>query len=124
MMLSTVTANAALAAGVGLSFESIGGAAIAGLGAALAAAMAGIGSAYGVGIASTGRAAPSGPGDRTAGERRPRPPAGAGWEVPPWNRPARPPLPRRSRPPPPAATTRSEERRVGKECRSRWSPYH
>ncbi len=24
----------------------------------------------------------------------------------------------------PAVTTRSEERRVGKECRSRWSPYH
>src|ERR1039457_857018 len=24
----------------------------------------------------------------------------------------------------PAATRRSEERRVGKECRSRWSPYH
>ena len=24
----------------------------------------------------------------------------------------------------PCATTRSEERRVGKECRSRWSPYH
>ena len=24
----------------------------------------------------------------------------------------------------PASTTRSEERRVGKECRSRWSPYH
>ena len=23
-----------------------------------------------------------------------------------------------------AATVRSEERRVGKECRSRWSPYH
>ena len=23
-----------------------------------------------------------------------------------------------------AHTTRSEERRVGKECRSRWSPYH
>ena len=23
-----------------------------------------------------------------------------------------------------AITTRSEERRVGKECRSRWSPYH
>ena len=23
-----------------------------------------------------------------------------------------------------AATNRSEERRVGKECRSRWSPYH
>src|SRR5574337_2078836 len=25
---------------------------------------------------------------------------------------------------PVAATARSEERRVGKECRSRWSPYH
>src|SRR3712207_8938317 len=25
---------------------------------------------------------------------------------------------------PPAAGARSEERRVGKECRSRWSPYH
>ena len=24
----------------------------------------------------------------------------------------------------PFNTTRSEERRVGKECRSRWSPYH
>ena len=24
----------------------------------------------------------------------------------------------------PDVTTRSEERRVGKECRSRWSPYH
>ena len=24
----------------------------------------------------------------------------------------------------PAAAPRSEERRVGKECRSRWSPYH
>ena len=24
----------------------------------------------------------------------------------------------------PQGTTRSEERRVGKECRSRWSPYH
>ena len=24
----------------------------------------------------------------------------------------------------PTATPRSEERRVGKECRSRWSPYH
>ena len=23
-----------------------------------------------------------------------------------------------------ALTLRSEERRVGKECRSRWSPYH
>ena len=26
--------------------------------------------------------------------------------------------------PVPPSTTRSEERRVGKECRSRWSPYH
>src|SRR6266487_7048894 len=25
---------------------------------------------------------------------------------------------------PPASVVRSEERRVGKECRSRWSPYH
>ena len=25
---------------------------------------------------------------------------------------------------PEAAENRSEERRVGKECRSRWSPYH
>ena len=24
----------------------------------------------------------------------------------------------------PSVTARSEERRVGKECRSRWSPYH
>ena len=24
----------------------------------------------------------------------------------------------------PLAVSRSEERRVGKECRSRWSPYH
>ncbi len=56
MMLSTVTANAALAAGVGLSFESIGGAAIAGLGAALAAAMAGIGSALLAGSQEMARA--------------------------------------------------------------------
>src|SRR6516165_4055343 len=27
-------------------------------------------------------------------------------------------------PPPPRRCARSEERRVGKECRSRWSPYH
>ena len=27
-------------------------------------------------------------------------------------------------PPRHRVTTRSEERRVGKECRSRWSPYH
>src|ERR1039457_7133596 len=33
---------------------------------------------------------------------------------------AAPPSP----PPAPSETSRSEERRVGKECRSRWSPYH
>src|SRR3712207_8910814 len=49
--------------------------------------------------------------------------------------PARPTEPRRGRarrtrpqpPPPPrrvVVPSRSEERRVGKECRSRWSPYH
>ena len=27
-------------------------------------------------------------------------------------------------PAPPRGSRRSEERRVGKECRSRWSPYH
>ena len=38
----------------------------------------------------------------------------------------RPPGPdrRRAAPGPRCVTTRSEERRVGKECRSRWSPYH
>ena len=34
----------------------------------------------------------------------------------------RPPPTLKGRPPPPQL--RSEERRVGKECRSRWSPYH
>src|SRR4051794_41339164 len=32
--------------------------------------------------------------------------------------------PTRARPPGPTLSSRSEERRVGKECRSRWSPYH
>src|SRR5256885_15305575 len=32
--------------------------------------------------------------------------------------------PRRPARPPVAFPQRSEERRVGKECRSRWSPYH
>ena len=31
---------------------------------------------------------------------------------------------RSARPALPARAARSEERRVGKECRSRWSPYH
>ena len=30
----------------------------------------------------------------------------------------------KSKPVKPAKPKRSEERRVGKECRSRWSPYH
>ena len=34
----------------------------------------------------------------------------------------RPDIPKRLNPD--YAQTRSEERRVGKECRSRWSPYH
>ena len=34
------------------------------------------------------------------------------------------PLPTTHLPGPATASTRSEERRVGKECRSRWSPYH
>ena len=46
-----------------------------------------------------------------------------------WGKSCPPPRPL---PSPPAfaalprlqCTTRSEERRVGKECRSRWSPYH
>src|SRR5256885_13976967 len=37
------------------------------------------------------------------------------------HRPPRRPMPRSARR---TTTTRSEERRVGKECRSRWSPYH
>ena len=41
-----------------------------------------------------------------------------GWRWPPWRG-----LCRSARQPPPASS-RSEERRVGKECRSRWSPYH
>src|SRR5436853_3760871 len=46
--------------------------------------------------------------------RKPRPGA-----HPTRRRPARPPaVPR------PCSLGRSEERRVGKECRSRWSPYH
>src|SRR2546427_5754845 len=45
----------------------------------------------------------------------PRPPPRAVLPRPPW---------RVLRPAGPAAASRSEERRVGKECRSRWSPYH
>src|ERR1035441_3907001 len=36
----------------------------------------------------------------------------------------RSPLPRRNRSTPRRKANRSEERRVGKECRSRWSPHH
>src|SRR3712207_7484069 len=34
------------------------------------------------------------------------------------------PAPKAGAEPGMSRTTRSEERRVGKECRSRWSPYH
>src|SRR6266508_5912916 len=43
-----------------------------------------------------------------------RPVRQAGGTLPPTAPPAAPP----------AVELRSEERRVGKECRSRWSPYH
>src|SRR3712207_9355341 len=43
----------------------------------------------------------------------------------PFAKPRRPrPAPDATSPHVIAALTRSEERRVGKECRSRWSPYH
>src|SRR3972149_7595262 len=38
------------------------------------------------------------------------------WRASPWS-----PTPERASP---ACRSRSEERRVGEECRSRWSPYH
>src|SRR6266496_3086658 len=43
-----------------------------------------------------------------------------------WSRPSARPTPTACARPPSATrtATRSEERRVGKECRSRWSPYH
>ena len=51
-----------------------------------------------------------------------RPPPGPPAGPSPLPPPLPPPLPRRSRSG--TAAERSEERRVGKECRSRWSPYH
>src|SRR5688572_32482212 len=51
----------------------------------------------------------------------------AGSSAPP-RRGSRRPVPTPTRRPPrrgaSTGTPRSEERRVGKECRSRWSPYH
>src|SRR5690554_4142090 len=45
--------------------------------------------------------------------------------LPTQDRELPPPPPPSIKPPPPVkSTVRSEERRVGKECRSRWSPYH
>src|SRR2546430_6344764 len=61
------------------------------------------------------------PGAQTttrAGRRRSTPPEGRGANPP---QSAVDPSPRATTPPRPP---RSEERRVGKECRSRWSPYH
>src|SRR5205823_11249232 len=48
------------------------------------------------------------------------------WSIVMWpNSPANPEAPRQSLPSMMIAPPmRSEERRVGKECRSRWSPYH
>src|SRR5256885_8479936 len=46
------------------------------------------------------------------------PPGGASTPAPVASAVRRSALPRRRR------SSRSEERRVGKECRSRWSPYH
>src|SRR3989449_8448429 len=61
-------------------------------------------------------------GGVSAREREGRPAAGR------VSSPRRAPRPRGRSPPPPAPgeprAPRSEERRVGKECRSRWSPYH
>ena len=61
----------------------------------------------------------------------PRPPRSAGRDGAPRGDPApasRPRRPSGERPPagarPACAATRTEERRVGNECRSRWSPYH
>src|SRR3712207_2393055 len=47
----------------------------------------------------------------------------ASTEAPPAGDVA-PPAPAPPEAPAEAAVARSEERRVGKECRSRWSPYH
>src|SRR3989454_4771093 len=49
-------------------------------------------------------------------------PAMAAWADARESRGELPGAPERA--PAPAAPRRSEERRVGKECRSRWSPYH
>ena len=50
------------------------------------------------------------------------PPVGYGGTVPPAVEPQQ--TPAASIPPQGYPQARSEERRVGKECRSRWSPYH
>src|SRR5207253_3876680 len=48
----------------------------------------------------------------------------ATWAVPSGRGGAATQWLRRPRSTPPAWRWRSEERRVGKECRSRWAPYH
>src|SRR6266498_1383024 len=69
------------------------------------------------------RPSPAGPSRRSADRRReprgvPRSPGGAGGELCGGARPR----PREGGGPGDRGTPRSEERRVGKECRSRWSP--
>jgi len=59
------------------------------------------------------------PGGRRAARPRPRPPPARSRRRRQAARAAR-----RRRTPSAAWRARSEERRVGKECRSRWSPYH
>src|SRR5256885_6189273 len=57
--------------------------------------------------------------------RSPGGPRGSRPRAPDRGPPGSTPPPTRCRTSPPgAAPWRSEERRVGKECRSRWSPYH
>src|SRR3712207_9532755 len=61
-------------------------------------------------------------GDGQNGRAAPAPPEGATGVEYGWAEPATPSEPAAKQEEP--ARERSEERRVGKECRSRWSPYH
>src|SRR5439155_16009825 len=65
------------------------------------------------------RRAPARPGGAGAGGR-----AAAAGGAPQTSFGRDPPAPRHSAPARRRLRRRSEERRVGKECRSRWEPYH